>query len=130
MVILNTIPPHKVNYRANLWALKQLGIQQVIGVAAVGGITSKMPPQAVAIPDQIIDYTYNRPHTFFEENLSQVTHIDFTEPYCEQLRQQLISAAQQSGVDIVTGGTYGATQGPRLESTMEIHRMEQDGCDW
>ncbi|MEJ1354605.1 MAG: S-methyl-5'-thioinosine phosphorylase [Candidatus Sedimenticola sp. (ex Thyasira tokunagai)] len=125
----HTIPPHKVNYRANLWALKQLGIEQVIGVAAVGGITSKMGPQMVAVPDQIIDYTYNRPHTFFEENLSRVTHIDFTEPYCEQLRQQLISAAQQSEIDIVTGGTYGATQGPRLESTMEIHRMEQDGCD-
>ncbi|MES9882513.1 MAG: S-methyl-5'-thioinosine phosphorylase [Sedimenticola sp.] len=125
----HTIPPHKVNYRANIWALKQLGIEQVIGVAAVGGITSRMGPQVVAIPDQIIDYTYSRAHTFFEEELSQVTHIDFTEPYGSELRQSLIAAAQQSGVDVVPQGTYGATQGPRLESAMEIRRMEQDGCD-
>ncbi|MES9903920.1 MAG: S-methyl-5'-thioinosine phosphorylase, partial [Sedimenticola sp.] len=125
----HTIPPHKVNYRANIWALKALGVQQVIGVAAVGGITSSMGPQAIVVPDQIIDYTYSRPHTFFEENLSEVTHIDFTEPYCGQLRQQLITAAGRGGVDIVTSGTYGATQGPRLETVMEIHRMERDGCD-
>jgi len=125
----HTIPPHKVNYRANLYALKEIGVSQVIGMAAVGGITVRMAPGQLCVPDQLIDYTWGRGHTFIEGDLANVTHIDFTEPYCETLRQVLISAGARAGIDLVVGGTYGATQGPRLETAQEIHRMERDGCD-
>ncbi len=125
----HTIPPHRVNYRANLWALKQIGIQKVLGVAAVGSINSAMAPGSIVIPDQIIDYTYGRDHTFFDDNLTHVTHIDFTSPYCEVLRNALLASASSVGIAVQETGTYGATQGPRLETSMEINRMEKDGCD-
>ncbi len=125
----HTIPPHKVNYRANIWALKHIDVDYVVGMATVGGIGDDMAPGAIAIPDQIIDYTWGRGHTFFELDLSQVTHIDFTEPYCEELRAALVKAAQAASLDVINNGTYGATQGPRLESAMEIRRLENDGCD-
>jgi 5'-methylthioinosine phosphorylase len=125
----HTIPPHRVNYRANLWALKQAGVDTIIGVAAVGGITNEMAPGEIIIPDQIIDYTYGREHTLFDTDLDQVTHIDFTYPYCERLRQQLIDAGKQAIDHLVTQGTYAATQGPRLETMKEIQRLERDGCD-
>ncbi len=123
----HNIPPHAVNYRANIWAMQHVGIQHLIGIATVGGISQ--PPGTVVVPDQIIDYTWGREHTYVETNLTQVTHIDFTEPYCEELRQRLIQGAEKAGVEVSRTGTYGATQGPRLESSMEIKRMEQDGCD-
>jgi 5'-methylthioinosine phosphorylase len=125
----HTIPPHRVNYRANLWALKHLDICRVISVCAVGGISQDAGPGVIMIPDQIIDYTWSRAHTLFEDNLNVVTHIDFTEPYCEALRQELLAAAGRAGIVILEKGTYGATQGPRLETAAEIDRMERDGCD-
>lgn len=125
----HTIPPHKINYRANIWGLKQLGVQQIIAVAAVGGITEKMVPAHIAIPDQIIDYSYSRKHTFFEDESTPVTHIDFTYPYSQKLRSALITAAAKVNISISPIGTYGCTQGPRLETTAEIKRMENDGCD-
>jgi len=125
----HTIPPHRVNYRANLWAMKNAGIDRVVGMAAVGGITSDMEPGVLCVPDQIIDYTWGRQHTLFEDALDSVTHIDFTEPYCEVLRQELLKAAERAGVLVCDGGTYAATQGPRLESRAEIVRLERDGCD-
>jgi 5'-methylthioinosine phosphorylase len=125
----HTIPPHKINYRANIWALKHIGVDYVVGMATVGGIRDDMPPETIAIPDQIIDYTWGRGNTFFENDLSEVTHIDFTEPYCCKLREALINAANNAVVDIKTQATYGATQGPRLETAMEIKRMQSDGCD-
>lgn len=121
----HSIPPHKVNYRANLWALKECGVKQIISVAAVGGITDKMSPETVVIPNQIIDYTYGRKQTFFENNLEQVTHIDFTEPYAESLREKLLSADKNA----INGATYAATQGPRLETAAEIKKLKQDGAD-
>ena len=124
----HTIPPHRINYRANLWALKHSGARQVAAVAAVGGISADMPPGRLAFPDQLIDYTWSRGQTFFEDDLTQVTHIDFTSPYCPVLREKLIRAARQRGLDAKEGGTYGATQGPRLETAAEILRMERDGC--
>lgn len=124
----HTIPPHKVNYRANISVLKNVGIEKVIAVNAVGGITPEMVAQRVVIPDQIIDYTYSRKHTFFEEGLNEVVHVDFTQPYCEELRAALISAAAKARITIIPRGTYGATQGPRLESAAEINRFEGDGC--
>lgn len=125
----HTIPPHAVNYRANIWGMKELGVSKVIGMAAVGGITKNMQPGTICIPDQIIDYTYSRKHTFYDDKQSPVTHIDFTRPYCEKLRQSLITAGSKSNISVLERGTYGATQGPRLESTAEINRMENDGCD-
>lgn len=125
----HTIAPHRVNYRANLWALKDAGVENVVGMAAVGGITPVMAPGMLAVPDQVVDYTWGREHTLFEADLSSVTHIDFTEPYCEPMRQTLLRGAHAAGVAVHDGGTYGATQGPRLESRAEIDRMERDGCD-
>lgn len=125
----HTIPPHKVNYRANLWALKETGVSRVIAVAAVGGITAQMSPERIVIPDQIIDYTHSRAQTFFEDDLDFVTHIDFTSPYDQGLRQILLDSAAQLELNAVDGGVYAATQGPRLESTAEVNRLERDGCD-
>lgn len=125
----HTIPPHKVNYRANIWALHANNIHDVIAVNAVGGITDDMYPGRLVIPDQIIDYTWGRGHTFFEDGLTHVTHVDFTEPYCRHLRELLIQAGDQAGLSICAAGTYGVTQGPRLESTAEIDRLMRDGCD-
>ncbi len=125
----HTIPPHRVNYRANIWALKHLGADRVVAVAAVGGITESMSPQRLVFPDQIIDYTWSRQHTFFEVDLTHVTHVDFTYPYDAELRAKLVAAAGQAGLDAVDGGTYGATQGPRLETAAEIRRLRNDGCD-
>jgi len=124
----HTIPPHRVNYRANLWALRAAGAAQVLGVAAVGGIRRDMAPGLIAFPDQVIDYTWGRAHTFFEDDLEHVTHVDFTQPYDERLRAKLIAAARAAGLGAIEGGCYGAAQGPRLESKAEIDRMERDGC--
>lgn len=123
------IPPHQVNYRANLWALQNLYATDVIAVTAVGGITHNMAARKLVVPMQIIDYTYGRDHTIFEGELSQVTHVDFSYPYTESLRQLLIKSAKQVDEPVINGGVYGATQGPRLETAAEIFRMEQDGCD-
>jgi 5'-methylthioadenosine phosphorylase/5'-methylthioinosine phosphorylase len=125
----HTIAPHKINYRANIWGLKQLGVEQIIAVAAVGGITEEMVPAHIAIPDQIIDYSYGRNHTFFDDENTPVTHIDFTYPYSQNLRSALISAAAKANINISPIGTYGCAQGPRLETAAEIKRMERDGCD-
>lgn len=126
---IHNIPPHRVNYRANLWALKHIGAQRIVAIAAVGGITGRMEPGHLVFPNQIIDYTWARAHTFFEEDLRQVTHIDFTEPYCESLRELMIYASEEARLAAVTEGTYGATQGPRLETAAEINRLERDGCN-
>lgn len=123
----HTIPPHLVNYRANLWALRDAGVSHVIAVAAVGAVAD-LPPAAIVIPDQIIDYTYGRAHTFFDEDFAPVTHIDFTRPYCPRLREVLLEAAGRSGVAARDGATYAATQGPRFESAAEIDRLERDGA--
>jgi len=125
----HTIPPHQINYRANIWALKDAGAKKIVGMGAVGGIRQDMAPGCLAIPDQIIDYTWGRQHTFFEQQQGKVVHVDFTDPYCEKLRADLIEAGQSAGVELIPDGTYGATQGPRLESAAEINRMERDGSD-
>jgi 5'-deoxy-5'-methylthioadenosine phosphorylase len=125
----HVLPPHKINYRANIWALKDNGITNIIGVNAVGGITEQMLPGSLVIPNQIIDYTWSRAHTFFDDGLSEVTHIDFTHPYDEELRQALLVAADTAGLDVLSSATYGATQGPRLETAAEIRQLKNDGCD-
>ncbi len=125
----HTIAPHAVNYRANIWALKEIGATHVIAVNAVGAIAADLPPAALALPDQIIDYTWGREHSFFGHSPQPVTHVDFTHPYCEELRTILARAARVAGVEMRPGATYGATQGPRFESIAEIRRMERDGAD-
>ena len=125
----HTIPPHEVNYRANIWALHSQGAGRIVSVASVGGIRSDLPPGALAIPHQVLDYTWGRKHTFFEGPDQPVTHVDFTHPYCEKLRDRLLKAAAAAGQAIVNGGVYAATQGPRLESAAEIDRLERDGAD-
>jgi len=125
----HTIPPHEVNYRANIWALHSEGASPIVSVASVGGIRSDLPPGALAIPHQVLDYTWGRKHTFFEGPDQPVTHVDFTHPYCEELRASLLRAAAAAGQAIVNSGVYAATQGPRLESAAEIDRLERDGAD-
>ena len=124
----HTIPPHKVNYRANMWALHEQQVKYVVAVASVGGIRPDLTPGTIAIPDQIIDYTYGRDFTYFNGTDRSVVHVDFTQPYCEILRQRLIEAAQQAAEPVMQNGTYAATQGPRLESAAEIDRLERDGA--
>lgn len=124
----HTIPPHKINYRANIWALKNAGVEQVIAINAVGGIREDMQPGTLIVPDQIIDYTWSRTNSFFEEGLSKVVHIDFTYPFCETLRKSIISIAANNSIDVIKEGTYAATQGPRLETAAEVLRLEKDGC--
>lgn len=123
------IPPHRVNYRANLQALYDAGVRTVVGVNAVGGIHPEMGPARIVIPDQLIDYTWGRASTFFEDDLDHTTHIDFTDPYAEGARQILISAARDESMSVSDSGVYAATQGPRLETAAEVRRLERDGCD-
>ena len=122
------IPPHQVNYRANLQALYDAGVRTVVGVNAVGGIHKAMGPAHVVVPGQVIDYTWGRASTFFEGELEHVTHIDFTYPYDQEGRQLLIDAARGLQLDFSDFGVYAATQGPRLETAAEISRMARDGC--
>lgn len=125
----HTIPPHEVNYRANLWALKDAGADSVVSVASVGGIRNDIWPGAILLPHQVIDYTWGRPSTFFEGPGAPVNHIDFTEPYSRVMRARLLNAAAAAGERVTDGGVYAATQGPRLETAAEIHRLERDGAD-
>ncbi|MDX1454158.1 MAG: S-methyl-5'-thioinosine phosphorylase [Gammaproteobacteria bacterium] len=124
----HTIPPHQVNYRANVWALHKIGVERVVAVAAVGGIRADMAPGNIAFPDQIIDYTYERAQTFFDSDLDEVVHVDFTEPYCPDCRGTLIAAAEKEKLGAIGDGCYGAAQGPRLETRAEVDRLERDGC--
>lgn len=125
----HTIPPHEVNYRANLWALKEEGAASVVAVASVGGVRPDLGPGVLVVPHQIIDYTWGRRATFFDGGDVPVTHVDFTHPYTESLRQRILAAARAASEAVVDGGVYAATQGPRLESAAEIDRLERDGAD-
>jgi len=125
----HTIAPHQVNYRANIWALKEQSVEGVISVASVGGIRRELGPGTLVLPDQIVDYTWGRRSTFFEGPGNPVTHIDFTEPYSAALRAKIVAAAGACGEALVARGVYAASQGPRLETVAEINRLERDGAD-
>jgi 5'-methylthioadenosine phosphorylase len=125
----HTLAPHEINYRANLWALRELKVEGVVSVATVGGIRSDMGPGTLVVPDQIIDYSHSRKATFFEGSEMPVIHVDFTEPYTPALRQRLLAAAAASGEAVIDGGVYACTQGPRLETAAEIERIARDGGD-
>jgi 5'-methylthioinosine phosphorylase len=124
----HTLAPHEINYRANLWALRELGAQRVLAINSVGGIGAAMAPQVLAVPEQIVDYTWGRAHTYCGAGVA-VQHVDMGQPYDAGLRAAVLAAAAASGVAMVDGGTYGATQGPRLETAAEIRRLARDGCD-
>jgi 5'-methylthioinosine phosphorylase len=124
------LPPHAINYRANLWALKQAGVEQVIAIGAVGAIAGWFAPGALAIPHDLIDYTWGREHTYFDGRPgSGLKHIEFNQPYAPAVRRALIEAARAANVEARDGGVMAVTQGPRLESPGEIRRLKQDGCD-
>ena len=125
----HTIPPHMVNYRANIWALEQAGVKGIVSVASVGSIRADLGPGALVVPDQVIDYTWGRKSTFFDGGETRVRHVDFTHPYDAALRQRLLAATTLAGELAVDGGVYAATQGPRLETAAEINRFERDGAD-
>ncbi len=126
----HTIPPHLVNYRANIWALaKDAKVRGIVSVASVGAIRADLTPGSVVVPDQIIDYTWGRKQTFEEGGDSQVSHVDFTEPYDGGLRLAVLDAAKQAGEAVVDSAVYAVTQGPRLESAAEINRLARDGAD-
>jgi len=125
----HSVPPHRVNYRANLAALQALGATRVLALNTVGGITEGFGPRVLACPDQVIDYTWGRVSTICEEPGTEVLHVDFGDPYTPSLRARVLGAAKAAGVGLVDGGCYGATQGPRLETKAEIARMRRDGCD-
>lgn len=124
----HTLAPHEINYRANMWALHDQGVTNIVSVASVGGIPESYRPGILVIPDQIIDYTYGRKASYFEGADAPVTHIDFTEPYCEKMRRLCMGAADKAGEAYLDTGVYAATQGPRLETKAEINRLERDGA--
>lgn len=123
------IPPHLINYRANIWALRALGVRQIVAINAVGGISAGMAPGRLVIPDQLIDYTWGREHSFDDGASGELMHIDFTDPFDPDLRRRLIDAARAAGIPHAASGVYGVTQGPRLETAAEIRRLARDGCD-
>ncbi len=124
----HALPPHRVNYRANLHALRQAGAQRVLALNTVGGITEAYGPRVLACPDQLIDYTWGRESTFWDGE-GEALHVDFGHPYSPMFRHKVLAAARVTGARVVDGGCYGATQGPRLETNAEIARMRRDGCD-
>lgn len=123
------IPPHAINYRANLTALKQLGADSVVSLNTVGVITADLHPGHVAVPDQIIDYTWGRASSIYDGS-TPIDHVDFTKPFSDTLRQGLLASAAAAGVRVHDGGVYAVTQGPRLETAAEVDRLERDGADF
>lgn len=123
----HTIPPHRVNYRANLWALRSVGAKAVLAVASVGGISDAEPGELV-LPHQLIDYTHDRETTFFDGGDRTVVHVDFTHPYTPELRSACLRGAAAAGIPLKDGGVYAATSGPRLETAAEIERLARDGA--
>lgn len=125
----HSVPPHLVNYRANLWALKEVGVKNIIAVNAVGGLSSQMAPGQIVIPDQTLDYTWGRQHTYFDGLSSLDNHIDFTWPYDKSLSVLLYEAARAAQIKVLNAGVYACTQGPRLETAAEVIKLKQDGSD-
>jgi 5'-methylthioinosine phosphorylase len=121
------IAPHRINYRANLWLLKQQGVDCVVATNAVGGITPHCTSGTLVLPDQLIDYSWGREHSYADDQ--QLRHVEFGAPYDAGLRETFVAAAEQLSIAVIASGTYGCTQGPRLETAAEIDRMERDGCD-
>ena len=125
----HNIPPNKINYRANLWALQKAGVKKIIAVNTVGGIAANLKPGSLVIPDQLIDYTWGRAHSFFDGLSSLHDHVDFTYPYDAELRDVLVQEAAKLNLSIDEQACFACTQGPRLETAAEIQKLKADGCD-
>lgn len=125
----HTIPPHQINYRANIWTLHALQVSKIIAVASVGGIREDLTPGKIVIPHQILDYTHGRSATFFDHTDRAVVHTDFTQPYDSIVRTELLNAGKNANISVIDGCVYAATQGPRFETAAEVNRLEQDGAD-
>ena len=124
------IPPHQVNYRANIWALREIGAERIIATAAVGSLNPSLAPGSIVLPDQFLDFTKSRPGTFFDADSQTVVHTDMTHPFCRQLAARLAAAASEAGLEPVsTGGTYVCTEGPRFETPAEIRAYRLLGGD-
>lgn len=121
--------PHRVNYRANIDALRRAGVQRVLAINAVGGMGHLAKPGLLVVPDQLIDYTWGRAHTFFDRDDTPLVHTEFDEPFCAQARRSVLKAGEAAGLVLREGGCLGVTQGPRLETAAEIRRLVRDGCD-
>ncbi len=126
----HTLPPHKINYRANIVALKKLGADSIIALNTVGVLSDVSDSGQIAVPDQLLDYTWGREHTIYDGRRGVVEHIDFTEPFSADLRAGLLGAAAKAGIDCYDGGVYATTQGPRLETAAEVDCLERDGADF
>jgi len=125
----HSVAPHEINYRANLWALQQVGVRKIIAINAVGGINARFSNGVLVLPDQIIDYSWGRDHTFFSGTHAFDKHIDFTYPYDAALGEALAQAAKRLDLTLHKNAVYACTQGPRLETAAEIRKLERDGCD-
>ncbi len=124
----HSVAPHLINYRANIAALKKLGVEKVIAVNAVGGIDPVLKPKDIVIPHQVIDYTHGREASFYDGTIKPLQHFDFSDPFDAALMQQIITIANTNGFNVVGEGVYAVTQGPRLETAAEIKKMAQDGA--
>ncbi len=122
----HSVPPHLVNYRANIWALKELGVKKVMATAAVGSLERKFVPGQFVLVDQFLDFTKGRPATFFTGEQG-VLHVDMTDPYCRDLRQVIVEKAAEAGLEVKNGGTYVCTEGPRFETPAEIRMFRTLG---
>lgn len=125
----HTIPPHAVNYQANIDAFRQMQVEGIIAVNAVGGISSHHAPGTLTVPDQLIDYTWGRGHSFSMTAAESLQHVEFADPFTGRVRSALIKAAIAAKVNVTDGGCIGVSQGPRLETAAEVRRFKQDGCD-
>lgn len=125
----HSIPPHLINYRANAWAMKKIGVQSIIATTAVGSLNLDMKPGEFIIIDQFLDFTKNRVTTFYEGGDRGVAHVDVTEPYCPTIRTTIQTAAQKIGIAVHTNGVYVCTEGPRFETPAEIAMFAKLGGD-
>ncbi|KJS06256.1 MAG: 5'-methylthioadenosine phosphorylase [Gammaproteobacteria bacterium BRH_c0] len=125
----HSIPPHRVNYRANIHALHQQGVDAIVALNAVGGISMEMTPGSLVLPHQLIDYSWGRDHSFSDGDGMPLQHVDFTDPYDQGLRARLLRVATAVALALIDGAVHGVVQGPRLETASEVLRLEKDGCD-
>lgn len=120
----HALPPHMINYRANLWALQELGVKKILTTAAMGSLSAKYQLNDLVLIDQFLDFTKSRPQTFYEGGVQGVLHIDVTDPYCKQLRQVIVEAGTELNLVIKNGATYVCTEGPRFETPAEIKMFQ------
>jgi len=125
----HAIPPHLVNYRGNIWALRELGVRKVVATAAVGSLSPNHQLGQLVLLNQFLDFTKSRPQTFYEGARQGVLHVDMTEPYCPAVREVIIDASEHLGLVVKNGACYVCTEGPRFETPAEIRMFQYLGAD-